>query len=142
MATYTATQAVSGVQPKGNHNGVDAVKSTLDLSSIASLSATDVILWGRVPNGSTLLNVQQSNAGAAGNALPLTYEIDGVTLGSATALSLGLLASGVLPMAVSLSDDALGSSNLSAILKSTAGAITSATAAGTISRTMYLTRDA
>jgi len=143
MATITATQAISGVQPKGNHNGVDAVRSTITFGTeVVSLSAGDVILWGKVPNGSTLLGIQRGG-GATGINTTETFIVGATTLtGSSTSAAIGLYDNAALPFTVSLSDDALGSSNLSAMVKSVIPAVTSGSGTGVLSRTMYLTRDA
>ncbi len=144
MATITATQAIAGVPVKGNHNGVDAIVSSINMGTgfPGSLSAGDVILWGRIPNGSTLLAIQ--NGGPASLILDVqeTFVLDGTTLGSINALSrLGNMSLPGLPHTVSLSDDALGSANLSAMLSSVIGTLTSATATGIVSTTLYITRD-
>ncbi len=143
MATITASQAISGVQPKGNHNGVDAVVSSINMGTgfPGSLSAGDVILWGRVPNGSTLLAIEGGGAASLILDVQETFILDS-TLGSINALSrLGDPLLPGLPHTVSLSDDALGSANLSAMLKSVIGTLTSATATGIMSTTFYITRD-
>lgn len=143
MATITATQALSTVSPKGNHRGVDAVKSTITFGNeVTSLSAGDIILWGKIPNGSTLLGVQRGG-GATGINTTETFLVGAKTLtGSSTTLAIGDYANANFPYLVSLSDDALGSSGQSAMLKSLIAAVTSGSGTGVLSRTFYLTRDA
>ena len=144
MATITATQAISGIQPKGNHNGVDAVQSSINMGGEGdpiSLSAGDIILWGRVPNGTTLLAIQGGGA-VAGLDVQETFDLDGSTLGSINAASrAGFLADVRIPHTVSLSDDALGSDGFNSMLRSTIGTITSGSAVGVMSTTFYMTRD-
>lgn len=144
MATITATQAITGVPVRGNHNGVDAIVSSIEMGAaplVVSLSAGDVILWGRVPNGSTLLAIQGGGA-VAGLNVRETYDIDGSTLGSVTAGSrLGFLADGRVPHTVSLSDDALGLAGYTTLVRSVIGTIVSGSAVGILSTTFYVTRD-
>lgn len=141
MATKTAAQALSGVQPRGNHTSIDAVRCVVSLTS--SASAGDVYVLGKVPNGSTLIGVVGAGTAGggpgAGNDFLVTFDLNGVTLGSATALSSGFLNLPGCPETLSLSDDATPQY---AYLKATAGTITSATATGSLSLTMLLTRDA
>ena len=138
MATKTADMALSRVIPRGYHRGVDVVRCTISLT--ATTSAGDVFLWGKVPNGSTLLAIQMGNGGSPDDLWPATYEIDGVTLGSETCMASGFPAGVNLgcPHTVSLSD---GETPTFAMLKSIAGTITSASAVGSITTTMWLTRN-
>ncbi len=144
MATITATQAISGIQPKGNHRGVDAVQSSLNLGGAGdpvSLSAGDVILWGRVPHGSTLIAIIPSGA-VVGLDVQETFVLDGSTLGSVNAASrAGFLADVRIPHTVSLSGDALGIDGQNAMLKSIIGSITSGSGVGVMSTTFLVTRD-
>lgn len=139
MATKTAAQAVASVQPRGNHTSVDAVKCRIAFDTTAS--AGDVILVGKVPHGSTLLAVQEGDHTInADNTFLKTWHIGGTTLGaSTTAHSVGFLSDNGLPHTVSLSNDAVVQHDF---LKMTVGTITSATDVGSLSVTMYLTRDA
>jgi hypothetical protein len=142
MATKTAAQAAPAVQPRGNHTSVDAVQCRINFADagLQTSSAADVILVGKIPNGSTLLMVDRGDHTVnADNVFPLTWHIDGVTLGSATAHTVGFISDNALPHTVSLSDDAVPQHTY---LKATVGAITSATNAGSLSVTMFLTRDA
>lgn len=145
MATLTASQALSGVSPKGNHRGVDAVISDLVLPDVAvSLSAGDIINWGRIPAGSRLLAIQRGNAGfaVAINATE-TFMIDGVTLtGSGTFLAVGNFDHASLPLLASISGDAVGDKDANTqMLQSRVTVVTSGSGVGTLSRTFYVTRD-
>ena len=138
MATKTAAQAAPAVQPRGNHTSVDAVQCRIAFDVTAS--AGDVIIVGKVPNGSTLLAINRGDHTInADNVFLGTWHIDGTTLGaSSTAHTVGMIADNGLPHTVSLSDDAVPQHTY---LKYTVGTITSATDVGSISATMFLTRD-
>ncbi|MHC4342505.1 MAG: hypothetical protein ACYSX0_20105 [Planctomycetota bacterium] len=141
MATKTADMALSRVSPRGNHNGVDAVRCTLSLGAVGTISAGDVVLWGKVPHGSTLLAIQTNNSGSPDDDWPAIFHIDGTTLGAAshTCLATGFQGLAGLPFTVSLSG---GETPRFSFLKMTAGTITSASDAGALSATMWLTRNA
>ena len=145
MATLTANQAQSGVSPKGNHRGVDAVISSLVFpTDVVSISAGDVINWGRIPSGSRLLAIQRGNSGFA---VPIvateTFMIDGTTLtGSGTFLAVGNFDHASLPLLSSVSGDAVGDKDAnSQMLQSRVTVVTSGSGVGTLSRTLYVTRD-
>ena len=67
MATRTATQVGSGVQPKGLRVGLVAVTSTYSVAAATSLSAGDVIQMIKVPANATL--VYMGVSGGSGDAL-------------------------------------------------------------------------
>ena len=67
MATRTATQVGSGVQPKGLRVGLVAVTSTFSLAAAQSLVAGDVIQMVKVPANATL--VYMGVSGGSGDAL-------------------------------------------------------------------------
>jgi hypothetical protein len=135
--TRTAASAAPAVQPRGNHRSVDAVGCEISHVATATSSA-GVILLGKVPNGSTVVGLVGGGATAANVDMPITYSLNGVTLGSATALAVGPLTLAGTPATLSLTDGAVPQY---AYLTGTVGTIVSATALGTLKVTMLLTRD-
>ena len=136
MATLTAHTAVSGVQPRGNHAGVDAV--LCEYSVAAAISAGDVMILGKVPNGSTLVGIYHKGYSSAGNDATVSYSIAGTALGAQTGETAAWVENNNLPLLISLSDDAVP---LYSYLKANVSAVTSATAGGVFACTMLLTRD-
>ena len=136
MTTLTAHTAVPGVQPRGNHAGVDAVKC--EYSVAAAISAGDVMVLGKVPSGSTLVGLYHKGYSAAGNDATVSYSLAGTVLGAQTGETPAWVAHANVPLLVSLSDDAVP---LHSFLKATVSAVTSATAGGVFACTMFLTRD-
>lgn len=55
MATLVATTAASGVQPRGIHAGVNAVRAVYSLT--ATLSAGDIIQMCKLPDGARVIGV-------------------------------------------------------------------------------------
>ena len=149
MATLTCTQAISGVQPRGNHNGVDAITSVLRMPDQAiSLSDGDVINICRIPNGTTLLAIQMTQS-ITGLDVHMGLSLDGLVLVASLTAGAGISVLGggflpsnpLLPVAVSLSDDALGIDGFNAMLRAEVLTVTSGSAIGVVSFTMWLTRN-
>lgn len=145
MTTLTANQAQSGVAPKGNHRGVDAVVSSLVFpTDVISLSAGDVINWGRIAPGSRLLSISRGFSGfAVAIDATETFMLDGVTItGSGTFLQVGSFEHASLPILSSISGDAVGDKDAnSQMLQSRVTVVTSGSGVGTLSRTFMVTRD-
>lgn len=147
MATLTANQAVSGVQPKGHHVGVLPVSVTY---SLPALSAGDRVLLCKVPHGARIDNIQRNAAAGAGNDVVLNFgytyrdsagnEVSSLSaFGSATAAAgVGMLTKG-LPYTVSLSDEVV--KDRFAYIVATAATVTSASATGSLSLVVHFTND-
>lgn len=67
MATYTATEAQAGIQPKAIRVGLVAVTSFYSFP--ASISATTTVQMVKVPAGATPVLIQVSNTNAGDSAI-------------------------------------------------------------------------
>lgn len=138
MATFTALGATV-MQPIGHHVGVQSFTCTYSLGTIAS--AGDQILLGRVAVGSRILAIQRNAAGGTGNVdsvYAFGYTGSLSAFGSAsTVAGIAFLTKG-LPYDVTKSDDA--TPRYVDIIASVQS-VTSASATGKISLTVFLTND-
>lgn len=93
MATYTATEAQAGIQPKTTRVGLTAVTSEYSLNTSGSVGTT--ILMIKVPLGATLVSgvIGNSNAGQ------LTVQVgDGISPGRYYAETTLSAAMGLIPL--------------------------------------------
>lgn len=109
MATVTASDQLA--TPRAVHAGVNAVRTTYTQNG-ATLSASDIILVAKIPNGALVLDGYMSGtSGAAATILKLGIqsgtETQFIATGTLSATAqLQRFIGGALPFKVSLSDDA------------------------------------
>ena len=111
IATYTASSQTA--TPKANHVGLTVAKGTFTLNGAASYSASDVVLFVKIPNGAWIIDGYIN--GTAGDTATIfklgTAADDDLATAAATistaAAQHNRFDGAVLPFKVSLSDDAV-----------------------------------
>ena len=139
MGTFTAAAAQPRIQPKGYHEGVQAVTGSVSIT--ATVSAGDVFIMAKIPNKSRILAIQRNFAAGAGNdwvgAIGLQGSLSAFGTANGATGAVGWAAK-ALPLDISLSDDAVQQHvNVTVQVQS----VTSGSATGAISLTVLFTRD-
>ena len=138
MATLTAAQAVSGVNPKSHHVGIQSVYAVVSLS--ATVSAGDYYRMCKIPNGARITDVIANLKAGTGNDWVASVGLEGSLsdFASATGAATVVRATKNLPYDVSLSDDAAQQFSYATIQVQ---AVTSGSATGALSLQVFFTLD-
>ena len=86
MPTQTGTAVASGVMPKAVHAGVNSVSFSFDQGGTSTEASATTFLMGKIPSGSTILDIIHKTTYPGSGACPADVGITNAT-GSLSALA-------------------------------------------------------